>query len=566
MTLVEKAMLLARIVAWRARWDRRDLDYRPEGRVSDKIVTGRAAAAMIPDGATVISSGMAGNSRCSAFFWAIRERFLAEGRPRGLTWISVGGQGGRGKAPGTVEEVGLAGLLDCYISGHVETTKAMLALAEAGEIDLHVLPQGEMTELIDGQGIGDFTVRSRTGLDTFLDPRCGTGSAVVSRNGVNFVRADGDALIYELPKIDVALFCGAYTDRKGNVYLTDVATLTEAPESVRAARANGGLAMAVVGGMIDEDRSAPQIPAGLLDAVVVNPFNEQTILAPQQEPWRMFCPGGDGDDCAAIEKLQFINRVLRITPVRGPVEEAIARLGARLFSEVATPGGYVNIGVGYPEEVCREIYDSELNLDVVFTTETGVLGGMPAPGVYFGAAINPDRFESSAWMFRLYREALDTTMLGFLQVDSRGNVNVSRRGPRVTDYVGPGGFPSIIQGARTVIFIGTWMAGARWSIHGARLSLDKPGRPKFVERVDEVTVNGDRGLADGKQVYYVTSVGVFHLTADGLRMISRMPGVDIGRDVVAHSGARLLIPDDVPVVDPSAVTGEDFRLRWRAGS
>ncbi len=566
MTLVEKALLLGQILAWRARWDRRDLDYIPDGKISDRIVTGRDAAAMIPDGATVISSGMAGNSRCSAFFWAIRERFQAERRPAGLTWISVGGQGGRGKAPGTVEEIGLAGLLDCYISGHVETTKAMLALAEAGDIDLHVLPQGEMTELIDGQAKGIFSVRSRTGLDTFLDPRRGRGSAVVSRSGANYVHADGDELVYKLPPIDVALFCGAYADRQGNVYLTDIATLTETHESVRAAKANGGLAMAVVGGLVDEDASAPRISAGRLDAVVVNPYNEQTILAPQKEPWRMFCPGGDGDDAKAIEKLRFINRVLRITPVRGPVEGALARLGARLFSDVVSPGGYVNIGVGFPEEVCREVYDSELGLDVVFTTETGVLGGMPAPGVYFGAAVNPDQFESSAWMFRLYREHLDTTVLGFLQVDSQGNVNVSQRGPRVSDYVGPGGFPSIIQGARTVIFIGTWMTGAKWSIRGDRLNLDRPGRPKFVDTVDEVTFSGGRGLADGKQVYYVTSVGVFQLAPEGLTMIRRMPGIDIERDVLARSGARLIIPDGVPVVDSSVVTGDGFRLEWPAGA
>ena len=236
-----------------------------------------------------------------------------------VKWISVGGQGGRGRAPGTVEEVGREGLVTRFISGHVETTKSMLALAEKGCLDLHVLPQGEMTELIEGQARGVTCVRSRTGLDTFLDPRCGSGSAVFDRNGANLVHADGDELVYELPAIDVALFCGAYADPQGNVYLTDVATITESHESVSAARANGGLAMAVVGGMIEEDPSLPRVPAEMLDAVVVNPYNEQTIMAPQSKPWKMFCPGGDGDDRRAIERLRFINRVLRLTPVRGPV-------------------------------------------------------------------------------------------------------------------------------------------------------------------------------------------------------------------------------------------------------
>jgi propionate CoA-transferase len=564
--LVDKALLLGHVLAWRARWDRRDLDYLPAERTSDKFMTGREAASLIPDGATVISSGMAGNSRCSAFYWAIRERYEAEGRPKGLTWISVGGQGGRGRAPGTVEEVGREGLVTRFISGHVETTKSMLALAEKGCLDLHVLPQGEMTELIEGQARGINCVRSRTGLDTFLDPRCGSGSAVFDRNGANLVHADADELVYELPAIDVALFCGAYADPQGNVYLTDVATITESHESVSAARANGGLAMAVVGGMIEEDPSLPRVPAEMLDAVVVNPYNEQTIMAPQSKPWKMFCPGGDGDDRRAIERLRFINRVLRLTPVRGPVEAALGRLGARLFSEVVPRGAHINIGVGFPEEVCREVYDSDLHHDLVFTTETGVYGGMPAPGVYFGAAVNPDRFETSAWMFRFYKEHLDTAVLGFLQIDSHGNVNVSRRGPGIKDYVGPGGFPSIVQSARTVIFIGTWMAGADWEVEDGRLKLQKPGRPKFVGEVDEVTFNGARGLADGKQVYYVTSVGVFRLTHDGLEMIRRMPGVDLERDVMAHAEARLNIPKDIPVVDASVVTGEKFRLTWPDGA
>jgi propionate CoA-transferase len=229
---------------------------------------------------------------------------------------------------------------------------------------------------------------------------------------------------------------------------------------------------------------------------------------------------------------------------------------------VVPRGAHINIGVGFPEEVRREVYDSQLHHDLVFTTETGVYGGMPAPGVYFGAAVNPDRFESSAWMFRFYKDNLDATVLGFLQVDSEGNVNVSRRGPTIMDYVGPGGFPSIIQSARTVIFIGTWMAGAEWSVDNGRLRLRKPGRPKFIDKVDEVTFSGARGMADGKQVYYVTSVGVFRLTPGGLEMMRRMPGVDIQRDVVAHAGARINIPDHVPVVERSIVTGEGFRLDW----
>ena len=173
---IDKIRLLGEIVRWRLRWDRRELGHTPGDGVSPKFVTGREAALRIPDGATVISCGMAGNARCSAFFWAVSEAFVRHGRPRGLTWISVGAQGGRGKAPGTVEELARPGLLDRYISGHVETAKALLKLADSGRLDLHVMPQGELVWLIEGQGHGLETLRSRTGVGTFLDPRCGTGS------------------------------------------------------------------------------------------------------------------------------------------------------------------------------------------------------------------------------------------------------------------------------------------------------------------------------------------------------------------------------------------------------
>jgi propionate CoA-transferase len=427
------------------------------------------------------------------------------------------------------------------------------------------MPQGELVWLIEGQGHGLETLRSRTGVGTFLDPRCGTGSAVCSRDEDGFIRADGDCLEYRIPPIDCALFSAAAADADGNVYLTDMATLTETREAVRAARHNGGLVMAVVAGLCPDDPGAPRVEAGDVDAIVLNRWNEQAVMAPQSRPWRLFCPGGDGDDHGAIEKLRFVNRVLRITPVRGPVEMALGRLGATLFSQVVRPGAHVNIGVGYPEEVCREVYESGLRRDLVFTTETGVYGGLPAPGIYFGGAVNPERFESSAWMFHHYRQHLEAAVLGILEVDSAGNVNVSRRGQRISDYVGPGGFPTIVECARTVIFIGTWMAGADWRVEDGGLRLLRAGRPKFVDTVSEVTFNGARALADGKRVYYVTNVGVFRLGRQGLELIWLMPGVDLERDVVAHSGARFRVADPLRTVDPAVLTGSGFELRWNSG-
>jgi propionate CoA-transferase len=200
-----------------------------------KFRSARAAVDMIPDSACVISCGFAGNARCSIFFWALRERYLQVGEPKWLTWISVGAQGGRGRVPGTVEEVALDGLVSAYISGHSETAKAMLRLADAGRLELHALPQGEMTEVIEAQARGERNVRSRSGVGSFLDTRVGRGSPVTPNATMQFAQADDDAIVYSLPQIDVALISAPYADRAGNIYFHDAATISENSEATRAA-------------------------------------------------------------------------------------------------------------------------------------------------------------------------------------------------------------------------------------------------------------------------------------------------------------------------------------------
>ena len=132
------------------------------------------------------------------------------------------------------------------------------------------------------------------------------------------------------------------------------------------------------------------------------------------------------------------------------------------------------------------------------------------------------------------------------------------------DYVGPGGAPSIIEAAKTVLFAGRWMQGARISVHGERLRIDEPGVPKLVERVNEVTFNGQVGLASGKRIFYVTDLALLELTEAGLTLRSVMPGIDIDRDLLANAEARIHVPGDPApeTVPASVVTGKGFDLNW----
>ncbi|HEY6063842.1 MAG TPA: hypothetical protein VIV35_09550, partial [Chitinophagaceae bacterium] len=229
MTLFEKTKTIGHLIRWRLNWDKKDLDFLPGENVSSKFITARQAASNIPDGSVCISSGIAGNARCSVFFWSIREQFQKTGHPRELTWINVAAQGGRGKVPGTVEEIGLEGLLKCYITGHHETAKAQLKLAEEGKLELHALPQGVMSFILEEMGREDPKdhYSSIVGLNTLFDPRAGGGTAISANAKNKLVSTDGDLLRYSMPRIAIAFFAAPYADKEGNIYFHHAATISE---------------------------------------------------------------------------------------------------------------------------------------------------------------------------------------------------------------------------------------------------------------------------------------------------------------------------------------------------
>ena len=241
--------LVARVAHWRLTWNRYDPTAKPAG-LGPKFMSAKEAVSLISDQATVVSSGMAGNARCRLLYLALRDRFLATGRPNGLTWVALGAQGGRGKVPGTLEELGHPGLLTRVVSSHFETLKSVLRLAERGEVELHAVPLGTAALAIEAQGRGEATVVTETGVGTVLDPRTGAGSRVGSGAGAGrgegLIEPVAGGLQVTLPRIDTALLSVPYADHEGNLYARDASVLTEAREGALAARRNGGLVIATV--------------------------------------------------------------------------------------------------------------------------------------------------------------------------------------------------------------------------------------------------------------------------------------------------------------------------------
>lgn len=562
--LRERAAILAQLARAVYAWQRHDTRLPSPVTGDPRFMDARTAAALIRDGDVVACSGLGGNQRASILYWAIRETFEETRHPAGLTIINLGGHGGRGRAPGTLEELGRDGLCTRLISGHMETFHAMLDLAARGRCALQCIPQGTLALLLDGLGRGETSLLSDTGIGTFIDPRVGPGSPVAGTTDEQLVHVVGGTLRYEVPPVDVAIFNAPAADRAGNIYVRHCAMIGETRELARAARRNGGRVLAVVGRLVPHDGAQVYLPAEMVDAIVVHPDAEQTAAVFHREPWLAVTTDGDGGIGPALARVRFINRLVGITAKRSAVDAAVARLAAATVCAVARRGAHVNIGTGLPEEIPAVVYEAGGLERVTFLVESGPVGGVPASGVYFGASIAPREILSSAEMFRHCYERLDVTCLGALEVDRHGNVNVSQRGAGARHFVGPGGFIDLSTAAHTVVFACHWAQHGKLTIEGGRLRVVQRGTPKFVDAVAQITFNGARARAAGKRVYWTTPLGLFHLGRHGVELVAVMPGVDPRRDVVEASGGVVRLPPstaEVRTLPAAVLTGAGFDLR-----
>ncbi len=505
-------------------------------RSKNKIISASEAVAVIKNGDMVATGGFVGIGFAEELAMALEERYLTTGTPRDLGLFFAAGQGD-GKKRG-LNHFGHEGLVARAIGGHWGLVPRLQKLAIENKITAYNLPQGVISTMFRDIAAKKPRTLSSVGLGTFVDPRNDGGrlNARTTEEIVERITFDNEEyLAFKTFPVDIALLRGTTSDPTGNITMEKEALTMEVLAIAMATRNSGGKIIVQVERIADNGTLNPRevkIPGIFVDYVVVSePDNHWQTFADHYNP-------------------AFSNKIKVPLQWLPPLEMGPRKIIARRASLELMRGDIVNLGIGVPEGVSSVVNEEGLLDQIILTAEPGVIGGIPAGGLSFGAAVNNEAMIDQPYQFDFYDGGgLDTAFLGMAQSDLQGNVNVSRFGRRLT---GAGGFINISQNSKNVVFLGTFTAaGLEVIIENNELHILREGKTKkFVGgQVEHITFSGLYAAKRGKKVLYITERCVFTLTTAGLELMEIAPGMDLQHDILDQMGFTPLIRTDIRLMD-----------------
>ena len=343
------------------------------------------AAALVPDGKSVVIGGSAGIGVADTLLEAIAARFKATGHPRDLTLIHTTGVGDF--ATKGMGHLALPGLAKRVIGGNYGPQPLFMQLITANQVEAYNFPQGVMAQMFRAVAAKQPGVVTHVGLHTYMDARQTGGkmNAAATEDLVELVQLGGrEWLFYKAFPTDVAILRGTTADEDGNVSLEHEAASLEGLSIAQAVHNAGGTVICQVKRLARRGQLHPQmvrIPGVLIDAFVLVPDQPQTF--------------GTHYDASMSGEVP--------RPVSTLVPDALTerRVIARRAAMELRRGVVVNLGVGMATGIPNVAAEEGIEDFLTLTVESGIVGGIPGSGLNFGTAYNPARHHGPALSVRL---------------------------------------------------------------------------------------------------------------------------------------------------------------------
>jgi len=512
--------------------------------MTSKLMNVDEAVALIPSGATVAVGGTGPVLEADLMLDALERRFLTHNVPRDLTVLSPmlpGARAGKGGLNTFAHE----GLLKRIIGASFSQSRhpGLLDLIRAEACEGYIIGMGTMVQLMSAAAARKPGTWTTVGIGSFLDPRVEGGrmNARSTAQIAEVTEVNGqEQLFYPAFKPDVAIIRGTTADENGYISFEEEPNTLGMLEIAAATKAAGGKVMVQVKRLARANSLDPRlvkIPGPLVDVIVVHPAQKQ-LCDTMADPLLGYNPFLTGALKADLSQVQ-------------PLTSLTQRIMMRRAALALHDGCVVNLGAGVATQLPRIALEEGVLERVVFTNEHGIFGGLMATalGGSFVPALNADAIMDSAFQFNFYEGGgLDVTFLGIGEVDQQGNINVSRFGEQIN---GPGGFNSITEVTPNLVFCGSMTSGGlKVAVEDGKLHIVQEGRhAKFVDRVEQITLNAARAYHKGQTITYITERAVFQRDAEGIVLVEVAPGIDPERHIAPHLGFPLRVASTVRDMD-----------------
>jgi acyl CoA:acetate/3-ketoacid CoA transferase len=518
-----------------------------------KILSFDEAAALIADGDVVSVNSSSGLNCPDRMLRAIGERFVREGHPRNLTSLHPIAAGDMWGIKG-IDHIAKPGLLARIVGGSYPSGPSSAESPEIwkmiarNEVAAYNVPSGILFDMHREVAAKRGGVMTKVGLGTFVDPDL-QGAAmneVAAKSAiVRKVSFEGEDWLH-FPNIapNVAIIRATTADEDGNLSMEHEGAYLGPLDVALAARNSGGIVIAQVKRVCARHSIPTQrvfVPSNLVDVIVVDPEQVQATQT-------AYDPAISGETRQPLSAF---------APPPFDAEKVVARRAAMEL----VAGGAANLGFGVSALVPGILLEEQLYGSVTWAIEQGAVGGIPLTGFVFGCSANAEAIMPSPYQFIYFQGGgFDVSLLSFMEVDSAGNVNVSRLAAKPHVTAGCGGFIDITAHGRKLVFSGFFRAGGlELDVGGGRLAIKREGKfPKFVPTVEHVTFAGARAV--GREIIYVTERCVIRLLPQGLTVVEIAPGIDLDKDVLAQSAIPLKVAPDLTVMDARLFTDAPMGL------